>query len=201
VLTGVGAVVNTARVEPGSSVAVFGLGGVGLSAVMGAQAAGACPIIAVDLLPEKLELARSLGATHTIAAGAVDPVEAVREITSGGAAYAFESVGNEKVLVEAYSATRRGGTTITIGLPHPSKQFSIPAVSLVGEERTLKGSYMGSAVPRRDIPRFIAMYQAGRLPVDRLITRTIALEEINEAFDALDRGDAVRQVIRFGEFP
>jgi len=199
VLTGVGAVVNTARVEPGSSVAVFGMGGVGLSAVMGARAAGAYPIVAIDILPDKLDLARTVGATHTVDAGAVDAVEAVKEITAGGAAYAFESVGNETVLVQAYEATRRGGTTITIGLPHPSKQFSVPAFSLVGEERTLKGSYMGSAVPRRDIPRFIAMYQAGLLPVNLLITRTIALEQINEAFDALDRGDAVRQVIRFGE--
>jgi len=197
VMTGVGAVVNTARVEPGTSVAVFGLGGVGLSAVLGARASGAYPIVAVDLLDSKLELARKLGATHTVNARTGDAVQAVKDLTSGGAHYAFESVGSERVLIQAYQATRRGGTTVTIGLPHPSRQFTIPAVSLVAEERTVKGSYMGSAVPRRDIPRFIALYQAGRLPVDWLLTRTITLDEINAAFDALAKGEAVRQVITF----
>lgn len=197
VMTGVGAVVNTARVEPGASVAVFGLGGVGLSAVLGAVAAGAYPIVAVDLLDAKLELARKLGATHTVNARDGDPAQAVKDLTGGGAHYTFESVGNERVLVQAYQATRCGGTTVTIGLPHPSKMFSISAVSLVAEERTVKGSYMGSAVPRCDIPRFIALYQAGRLPVDLLLTRTIALDEINAAFDALAKGEAVRQVVRF----
>ena len=197
VMTGVGAVVNTARVEPGMSAAVFGLGGVGLSAILGARASGAYPILAVDLLESKLELARKLGATHMVNAKEGDPVEAVKDLTGGGAHYCFESVGNERVLVQAYQATRRGGTTVAIGLPHPNKQFSISAVSLVAEERTVKGSYMGSAVPRRDIPRFIALYQAGLLPVDLLLTRTITLDEINPAFDALAKGEAVRQVIQF----
>lgn len=197
VMTGVGAVVNTANVEAGTSTAVFGMGGIGLSSIMGARAVGSYPIIAVDVLDSKLELARTVGATHVVNASTDDPVEAIKEITNGGAHYTFESVGNEKVLVQAYQATRRGGTTVTIGLPHPSKQFSISAVSLVGEERTVKGSYMGSAVPRRDIPRFIAMYKAGLLPVDKLLTRTIALEEVNAAFDALAKGEAVRQVIQF----
>lgn len=197
VMTGVGAVVNTARVEPGTSVAVFGLGGVGLSAILGARASGAYPIVAVDLLDSKLELARKLGATHTVNAKETDPAQAVKDLTGGGVHYAFESVGNERVLIQAYQATRRGGTTVTIGLPHPSKQFTISAVSLVAEERTVKGSYMGSAVPRRDIPRFIALYQAGLLPVDLLLSRTISLDEINPAFDALAKGEAVRQVVRF----
>jgi Zn-dependent alcohol dehydrogenase len=197
VMTGVGAVMNTARVEPGTSVAVFGLGGVGLSAVLGARAAGAFPIIAIDLLASKLALAQSLGATHTLNAKDDNLIESIKDITHGGAHYAFESVGNERVLVQAYQATRRGGTTVTIGLPHPSKQFSIPAVSLVVEERTVKGSYMGSAVPRRDIPRFIALYQAGLLPVEQLLSHTITLDEINPAFDALASGTAVRQVIQF----
>jgi alcohol dehydrogenase len=197
VMTGVGAVLNTAQVQPGTSVAVFGLGGVGLSAIMGARAVGAYPIIAVDVLAPRLELAQRLGATHTVLASQDDPVTAIREITSGGAHYAFESVGNERVLAQAYQATRRGGTTVTIGLPHPSKQLTISAVSLVAEERTLKGSYMGSAVPRRDIPRFIRLYQAGLLPVDQLFSRSIALEEINAGFDALATGAAVRQVVRF----
>jgi alcohol dehydrogenase len=196
VMTGVGAVVNTAKVEPGSSVAVFGLGGVGLSTIMGARAAGAETIFAVDLLPDKLEHAAQAGATHLINAGEEDPVTMIKDITNG-VDYAFESVGNELVLQQAYAATKRGGTTITIGLPHPNKMFSIPAVSLVAEERTIKGSYMGSAVPRRDLPRFIAMYEAGLLPVDQLLSRTIQLDEINAAFDALATGAAVRQVVTF----
>jgi alcohol dehydrogenase len=197
VMTGVGAVVNTARVAPGASVAVFGMGGVGLSAVMGARAAGACPVVAVDRVAAKLDLAREVGATHTIDASRETAVEAVREATSGGAAYAIESVGSAEVLEQAYHATRRGGTTITVGLPHPAKTFSIPAVSLTLEERTLKGSYMGSSVPSRDVPRYIEMYQAGLLPVDRLHTHTLALDEINEGFDRLARAEAVRQIVTF----
>ena len=197
VMTGVGAVVNTARVPAGSSVAVFGLGGVGLSAIMGANAIGAHPIVAVDRVEDKLKLARELGATHAVNAAQDDPVTAVREITSGGADFVFESVGNEGVLVQAYEATRRGGTTITVGLPAPNKMFSIPAVSLTMEERTLKGSYMGSSVPRRDIPRYIKMYQAGILPVDKLQTHTLGLDEINAGFDRLAQGQAVRQLIEF----
>ena len=199
VMTGVGAVMNTARVEPGTGVAVFGLGGVGLSAVLGARAAGAHPIVAVDLFDAKLELAKSVGATHAVnAKESDDPIVEIQEATGGGAHYAFESVGNELVLAQAYAATRRGGTTVTIGLPHPSKQFSVSAVSLVAEERTVKGSYMGSAVPKRDIPRYIALYKAGLLPVDQLLTGTLTLEEINPGFDALARGEAVRQVVRLG---
>ncbi|GAB4519377.1 MAG: zinc-dependent alcohol dehydrogenase family protein [Anaerolineae bacterium] len=197
VLTGVGAVVNTAQVAPGTAVAVFGMGGVGLSAVMGAHAAGAYPIIAVDLLEDKLALARSVGATHTVNASTDNVVEAVRALSNGGADYTFESVGSERVLVQAYEAARRGGMTVTVGLPHPSRQFTISAVSLVAEERTIKGSYMGSAVPRRDIPRFIAMYQAGRLPVEKLHTHTLTLQEINTGFDRLAKAEAVRQIITF----
>ncbi len=197
ILTGVGAVLNTAQVQAGTSVAVFGMGGVGLSAIMGARAAGAYPIIAVDILDEKLHLAQTVGATHGVNAAVVNPVDAIRDLTHGGVDYAFESVGSERVLRQAYEATRRGGTTVTMGLPHPGKQLSISAVSLVAEERTLKGSYMGSAVPRRDIPRFIAMYQAGLLPVEKLHTHTLTLDEVNLGFDRLANAEAVRQLITF----
>ncbi len=197
VMTGVGAVVNTAKVAAGESVAIFGLGGVGLAALLGAVASGAHPIVAVDVLPSKLELAKSLGATHTLLASEADCGAKLRELTGGGAHYAIETVGSEQVLQQAYAATRRGGTTVTVGLPHPQKMFSVPAVSLVAEERTVKGSYMGSAVPSRDLPRFIALYQAGRLPVDRLLTHTLKLDEVNLAFDRLAKGEAVRQVIVF----
>jgi Zn-dependent alcohol dehydrogenase len=196
VMTGVGAAVNTARVQPGESVAVFGLGGVGLAALLGARAAGAYPLIAIDVLPSKLELAKELGATHVVAAGE-GTVKEIRDITKGGAQVTIETVGNEMVLAQAYAATRRGGTTVTAGLPHPGKMFSVPAVSLVAEERTIKGSYMGSAVPSRDIPRYVDLYRAGLLPVDRLLTHRLRLDEINVGFDRLARGEAVRQVVVF----
>jgi Zn-dependent alcohol dehydrogenase len=194
VLTGVGAVVNCAGVRPGDSVAVFGLGGVGLAALLGARAAGATTIVAVDVIEEKLELARELGASATVAAGD-DAVSGVREATGGGADHAIETVGSERVLADAYGATRRGGTTVTVGLPHPDRMLAIQAVSLVTEERTLRGSYLGSCVPTRDIPRFIELHRAGRLPVERLLSGRLTLEEINTGFDRLARGEAVRQVV------
>jgi alcohol dehydrogenase len=175
-------------------VAVFGLGGVGLAAVLGAVVAGAATIVAIDVVPEKLELARSLGATHAVPAGP-QAVAAVRELTGGGADAAVETVGNERVLAEAYAATRRGGTTVTVGLPDPSRMLTIPAVSLVVEERTLRGSYLGSSVPVRDIPELIALHAQGRLPVERLLTHRLALEEVNEGFDRLARGEGVRQAL------
>jgi alcohol dehydrogenase len=198
VLTGVGAVTNTAAVRAGASVAIFGLGGVGLSAVMGARLAGAYPIIAVDLLDDKLALARTAGATHAVNGAAADPVEAIRDLTRGGAHYAFESVGSEQAFMQAYRATRRGGTTVSMGLPAASRQFSAPAMQFVAEERTIKGSFMGSSVPRRDIPRYMALHQSDKLPIDLLVTRSIPLEAINEGFDALAEGRAVRQLLRFG---
>ncbi|MBT3268533.1 zinc-binding dehydrogenase [Candidatus Poribacteria bacterium] len=197
VATGVGAVVNTARVEPGSAVAVFGMGGVGLSAVMGARAAGAHPVVAVDVLPAKLRLAEEAGATHTIDATESDPIEAVREVTDGGARYAFECVGSVDVFAQAYAATRVRGSTVCVGLDHPSRNLTIPCVSMVAEERIVRGAYMGSSVPARDIPRFMRMYNAGTLPVDLLHTHDIELDGINEAFDRLADGAAVRQVLRF----
>ncbi len=194
VMTGVGAVVNTAHVPPGASVAVFGLGGVGLACVLGAVASGAYPVVVVDPVAEKRALALALGASHAVEAGE-GAVAGVREATGGGAAFVFESVGHEAVLGQAYAATRRGGMTVATGLPHPSRQFAVPAVSLVAEERTVRGSYMGSAVPRRDLPRFVALYRAGRLPVDRLLSHRLGLGEINEGFDRLADGQAVRQVV------
>lgn len=197
VVTGVGAVVNTAKVTPGTSVAIFGLGGVGLSAVLGARAAGAWPIIAVDTVDSKLPLARCCGASHTIAARSQDPVAAIKDLTQGGAAATFEAVGNAQVLAQSYAATRRGGTTVAIGIPHPNQQLCVQAVSVTAEERHLVGSYMGSCVPPLDVPRFIKLYRAGLLPVDLLKSGEIRLEEVNRGFDTLDRGEVARQVIRF----
>ena len=163
VLTGAGAVIRSAAVAAGDRVAVFGLGGVGLAALLGAVVAGAATIVAVDVVPEKLDLARELGATHAVAAGP-DAVAAVREVTGGGADKAVETVGNERVLAEAYAATRRGGTTVTVGLPHPSRMLSIPAVSLVAEERTLRGSYLGSSRARARHPALHRALRPGAPP-------------------------------------
>ena len=197
VMTGTGAAINTANIRPGQSVAIFGLGGVGLAALMGAKACNAGQIIAVDVLNHKLEMARELGATQTVNAKECDPVEAIRDLTNGGVEIAIESVGNATVLAQAYESTMRGGTTIAIGLPHPDHQLSIPAVTLSAMEKTLKGSYQGSCVPSRDIPKFIEMFHAGQLPVDQLLSDTIKLEEINEGFDRLHKGEVARQVILF----
>lgn len=197
VLTGVGAVLNTVSVQPGNTVAVYGLGGIGLSMVMGAKYAGAFPIIAVDRVVDKLQLALELGATHAVNICEVDAVETIRQITNGGADYVFEGVGSEQVLIQAYQSTARGGTTVTAGLPHPEKMFTIPAFSLTAEERTVKGSYMGSSLPSRDIPAYIEMYHKGLLPIDKLQSHTISLDEINAGFDRLAQGNAVRQIVKF----
>ena len=197
VMTGVGAVVNTAQVRAGASTAVIGLGGVGLASVLGAKAAGARQIVAVDLSDAKLELAKSLGATHTFNASAPDCVEKVREATSGGVEYAFELAGSARALDSAYRMTRRGGTTVTAGLPPPSATMPLSPLNLVAEERTVKGSYIGTCVPSRDIPRYVDLYRQGKLAVDRLMTGTLKLEQINEGFDLLHEGKAVRQVILF----
>lgn len=196
VITGAGAVVNTARVEAGASVAVVGLGGVGFSALLAALAAGARTVIAVDRLESKLQKARELGATHCFDASSADIVAEVKEITSGGVDYAFEMAGSVQALELAYRLTGPGGTTVTAGLPNPDAHWPLQAVSLIGEERTIKGSYLGSCVPTRDIPRFIALYRSGRLPVDRLLSERITLDEIHPALDRLARGESIRQVIR-----
>jgi alcohol dehydrogenase len=195
VLTGVGAVINTAKVSAGSSVAVIGLGGVGLSSLLGAIAAGARRIVAVDLSDEKLGLARQLGATDTFNASSANVAAEVREATRGGVEYAFEMAGSVRAMDLAYQITRRGGTTVTAGLPPPTHTFNIPQVNLVAEERTIKGSYIGTCVPTRDLPRYIELYRRGKLPVDRLMSDHLKLEEINVGFDRLHEGKAVRQVV------
>ena len=195
VLTGVGAVVNTARLQAGASAAVIGLGGVGLCALLGAVAAGAREIVAIDLADDKLAFAHELGATATFNARDPDCADRVRAATGGGVECAFELAGSVRALELAYKITRRGGTTVTGGLPPPTATMPLPAVSLVAEERTLKGSYVGTAVPSRDIQRFIRLYRRGRLPVDRLMSGTLTLDEINLGFDRLHDGTAIRQIV------
>lgn len=197
VLTGVGAVVNTARLQPGETAAVIGLGGVGLSSVLGAVASGASKIVAIDLSDDKLGLARQLGATHTVNARDADAAEQVRDATDGGVDYAFEMAGAVRAMELAFKITRRGGTTVTAGLPPPGAALALPLVQLVAEERSVKGSYIGTCVPTRDIPRYVALYRAGKLPVDRLMSGKLTLDQINEGFDRLHEGKAVRQVIEF----
>ncbi|MDJ0948596.1 MAG: zinc-dependent alcohol dehydrogenase family protein [Alphaproteobacteria bacterium] len=195
VLTGVGAVVNTAAVPPGATVAVIGLGGVGLNAMLGAELVGARQVVAIDLHDDKLALARQLGATDAFSAADPDCAEQVRAATGGGVDFAFEMAGSVQAMELAYKITRRGGSTVTAGLPHPEKNFAFQQVSLVAEERTVKGSYIGSCVPLRDVPRFISLYQQGKLPVDRLMSERVSLGEINAAFDRLASGHTVRQVL------
>ena len=195
VIPGVGAVVNTAAMPHGATAAVIGLGGVGLAAVLAARMLEAREVVAIDLNERKLAVAREFGATAAVNAASPDAVEQVREITGGGAGYAFEMAGSARALELAYKATARGGTTVTAGLPHPQQQVSLQHVSLVAEERTLKGSYLGSCVPSRDIPRYIEWYRAGRLPVDRLMSERLKLDDINAGFDRLAAGESIRQVI------
>jgi alcohol dehydrogenase len=156
---------------------------------------GAAAIVAVDLQDDKLALARQLGATHTVSAGHADCVEQVREATGGGVDFAFEMAGSVRAMDVAYRITRRGGTTVSAGLSHPSHDFALKHVSLVAEERTVLGSYIGSCVPVRDVPRFVALYQGGQLPVDRVLGEHIGLAGLNAAFDRLASGQTVRQIL------
>jgi alcohol dehydrogenase len=195
VLTGVGAVINTAKVPAGCSVAVVGLGGVGLSALLAANLVGAAEIVAVDTNPQKLEVALRLGATKAVKVGP-EATQEVRDLTNGGVDFAMEMASSVPALQLAFDITKRGGTTVTASLPHPDHRLSIPAVLLAAEERVLKGSYLGSCVPARDIPRYISLYQRGKLPVDQLLSEIVSIGELNEAFDRLAEGKSIRQVMR-----
>jgi alcohol dehydrogenase len=195
VITGVGAVVNTAAMPHGASAAIVGLGGVGLAALLAARMLDAEHIVAIDLNERKLAVARELGATTTINAADADVVQQVRDLTHGGVACAFEMAGSPRALELAYRITGRGGTTVSAGLPNPKHEFSVSQVSLVAEERTLKGSYLGSCVPSRDIPHYIDWYRAGLLPVNRLLSERVRLDGLNAAFDRLAAGETVRQVV------
>ncbi len=197
VLTGVGAVLNSGGLKTGQSCAIIGLGGVGLAGLLGAVAAGARTIVAVDLAEDKRDLALKLGATHAIDPTEEGAVQKLRDLTGGGVDLAVELAGAAPALQFAYAITRRGGTTVTAGLPNPQAEFKIPAVSLTANEHALKGSYMGSCVPVRDIPRFAQMMVQGQLPIPDLMTHRLKLEEINEGFERLAAGEAIRQVIVF----
>jgi Zn-dependent alcohol dehydrogenase len=196
VLTGAGAVINSAAVRPGETVLIYGLGGVGLSALLAARASGAGVLVAVDPSPEKRAIAVELGAT---AFSPEEPDAIAAAFPDGGADVVVETVGKAAVLKAAYAAARRGGRIVTVGLPNPAETFDIPAISLVAEGKTVIGSYMGSAIPARDIPRYIALWRSGRMPVEKLLTSISPMSEINGLLDSLADGSAIRQVMVPGE--
>jgi S-(hydroxymethyl)glutathione dehydrogenase/alcohol dehydrogenase len=197
VTTGVGAVVNAARVEPGSSVAVIGCGGVGLNVIQGAALVNAGRIIAVDLLENKLQYARQFGATDTVNASNGDAVAQVRELTGGGVDYAFEVIGNGKTVEQAIQMTRVAGTACIVGMAPQGSTSSFDPLVFVNKETRLIGTWYGSARPRIDFPRFIELAMTGKLKVQELISRRYTLDQINEGFDRLGRGEVARGVIVF----
>jgi S-(hydroxymethyl)glutathione dehydrogenase/alcohol dehydrogenase len=197
VTTGVGAVLNSAQVPPGSTVAVIGCGGVGLNVIQGARVVNAARIIAVDISQEKLEFAERFGATDTIDAREENPVRAIRKLTNGGVDFAFEVLGSGPTIRTAFDAIRSGGTAVVVGMGANGEDAPIDSRLISAQEKTLKGSFYGSARTSVDMPRYLALAQAGKLDIDSLVTRRYPLEEINEAYDALDRGEVGRGLIIF----
>ena len=195
VVTGVGAVLNTAKVGAGKTMAVFGLGGVGLNAVMAGTIAGVEKLIAVDFHDEKLALARELGADHVVHANSPDVINAIKDYTGGGLNHAFEMAGTTKALQMAYTSLRSGGVLTSAGLAAVESQFVIKPYEMVSREIRLEGSYMGSCIPARDIPMYLDFYRQGRLPVNRLRSGTLGLGEINLGFDRLADGAVIRQIL------
>lgn len=196
VTTGVGAVIHTAAVEPGSTVAVIGCGGIGLSCINGAAIAGAARIIAVDMVPSKLELARKFGATDVVDASSGDAIEQVREMTGGGVHYSFEAIGLKVTAEQAFKMIRPGGTATVIGMIPPGEMVSIHGPEFL-QEKKIQGSMMGSNRFRVDMPRFVDFYLQGRLHLDDLVSNRIKLSDINEGMAALETGEVARSVIMF----
>ena len=198
VITGVGAVTHGAGVKPGGTVAVFGTGGVGVNVVQGAALSGAEQIIAVDLIPSRLEEAKRFGATHAVNASEGDPVEQIRDLTGGrGVDYSFEVIGLPVTMRQAYDCLAKRGVAMMVGISPSTAEITIPSMSLVFEERVVTGSLYGSAAPKIDIPRLIDLYRAGKLMLDELLTRTYPIEEINQAYADLESGATLRSVVTF----
>ena len=195
VVTGVGSVINTAHAKPGQFIAVVGLGGVGLSAVLAALAIGSGKVLALDLSEEKLAFARELGVHHALNAGDADVQAQIAALTGGGVHIAIETAGSNRALQMAYDITRRGGTTVTAGMPGPEAEITLSHLKIAAEERSIKGSYMGSCVAKRDIPRYLNMFQNGSLPVDKLMSRLIGFDDLNAAMDRLADAKTVREVL------
>ena len=196
VMAGLGAAVNTGGVSRGDSVAVFGCGGVGNAAIAGARLAGAHAIIAVDIDPRKLDWAKDFGATHTIDSTQTDPVEAIRDITGGnGVNVAIEAVGNPAVYEQAFFARDLAGTVVLVGVPDPQMRVDLPMIEIFGRGGSLKSSWYGDCLPTRDFPMFIDLYMQGRLDLDRFVSETIALDEVEESFHKMERGEVLRSVV------
>jgi S-(hydroxymethyl)glutathione dehydrogenase/alcohol dehydrogenase len=196
VTTGVGAALNTAEVQPGSTVAVIGCGGVGQSVIQGARIAGASRIIAVDPVELKRKTAESLGATDFVDPSEGDPVEQVKQLTSGrGVDYAFEVIGLPETTLQAYNMIRKGGTAVMVGMTRAEAQVTLPTFDLFFNEKTLKGCKYGSGQVRRDFQRFADLIETGRLDTSSMVSRTIKLDQVNEAFTAMEKGEVIRSVI------
>ena len=197
VLTGTGAVLNTAKVPAGSSVAVIGCGGVGLSAIMGCKLAGCYPIIAVDVMESKFTFARELGATHTLNSRATNAIEALRDLTSGGPDFIFDSVGAAVTIDQALRGVRPGGTAVIMGMHAVKIDVPISTAVLVAQNKRLLGSFAGSSQPHLDLPHYLQLYRAGRLPVEKLVSQRYRLEELEQAFHDMEDGKVARGVILF----
>ncbi|WP_026464271.1 zinc-dependent alcohol dehydrogenase family protein [Adhaeribacter aquaticus] len=197
IITGVGAITNTAKLALGQTILITGMGGIGFAALMGALAAGASKVIVADINEEKLKKALELGAHSAVHSGEENAIDKVKALTNGGVDIGLECAGVVPALDFTFKATRRGGKTVTVGLPNPAYRLEISPLQLVAEERTLQGSFLGSCVPPRDVPAYIALYQSGRLPVDKLLSHKLRLEDINEGFERMVKGEAIRQVIIF----
>ncbi len=196
VMAGLGAAMFTGQVGLGDSVAVFGCGGVGCAAIAGARLQGATTVIAVDLDRRKLELARQFGATHTVDASAEDPVEAVRAHTGGdGADVCIEAVGHPEVMRQAFYARDLAGTLVQVGVPTPDMRIDLPMIDFFGRGGRLAPSWYGDCLPARDFPRLVALYQQGRLDLDRFVSETIALDDVEAAFERMQRGEMLRSVV------
>ncbi|HUH61118.1 MAG TPA: zinc-dependent alcohol dehydrogenase family protein [Candidimonas sp.] len=197
VLTGAGAVINRAKIKVGDTAAVVGMGGVGLSALLAAVAGGARRVVAIDLSDEKLALAKKLGATHVVNPKSIKTDADLFDMAGGKVDYGFDMAGAVAAFEMAYKLTRRGGVTVTSGLPNPKFSFPLSLSQMVGEEREIRGSYLGSGVPAIDITRYIDLYKAGRLPVDQLMGKSFTLDQVNEGFDHLASGNSLRDAIIF----
>jgi S-(hydroxymethyl)glutathione dehydrogenase/alcohol dehydrogenase len=197
VTTGLGAVFNTAKIEPGSTVAVVGAGGVGLAAIQGAAIAGAGRVIAVDMSDQKLELAKSLGATDGVNASTGNPVEQVRELTDGGVDYSFEAIGLKQTTEQCWQMLKNGGTATIIGMIPIGTMVELHGVDFLFEKK-IQGSNMGSNRFRVDMPRYVEFYLNGKLNLDDMVSQRIKLEQVNDAFDAMLKGEVARSVIEFG---
>ncbi len=196
VMAGLGSALFTGAVGPGDSVAVFGCGGVGCAAVAGAKLAGAATVIGVDKDPRKLPLATEFGATHTVDASRTDPVEAVRALTDGnGADVCIEAVGHPAVMEQAFFARDLAGTLVQVGVPTPDMRIDLPMIEFFGRGGALKPSWYGDCLPARDFPMLVDLYLQGRLELDRFVTETIAIDEVEEAFARMDRGEVLRSVV------